>query len=70
MLKDIKFVSRIMIFSHFNLLLHRYRKKLFGWQSPELILRSGYYLVLYDILKTSTITTWLYRLENTGLVLR
>lgn len=38
-----------------ELLDRKFRKKIFGWQSPELVLRAGYYLVLFDLLRGSTL---------------
>lgn len=39
-----------------------YKKKLRGWQSPELLLTSGLPMLLHDIMKTGTLIAWLTRL--------
>eukprot|EP00397_Hematodinium_sp_SG-2012_P015308 GEMP01015585.1.p1 GENE.GEMP01015585.1~~GEMP01015585.1.p1 ORF type:complete len:532 (-),score=94.19 GEMP01015585.1:691-2286(-) len=44
-----------------------YKKKLRRWTNPQWILESGMPLFLYDIMKTSTLTTWLQQLSFTRL---
>lgn len=41
-----------------------YKRKLYGWQKPELLLRSGLDMVLHDLMKTGTLSAWLLRLHE------
>lgn len=41
-----------------------FKQKLHGWRTPELLLHSGFPLLIYDLMKTATLISWLGRMHE------
>jgi len=47
-----------------------YKRKLRGWRTPELLLKSGIALLLHDIMTTATIVAWLVQMHELQIPIR